>query len=388
MRLAIIMNQKSPWGREIVSALIGLGAEVHVIDFESGNRTEYMASQNSMQADAITSFQNRLAGLHLLPSSQISGLRYLTNAPEVGRICERIEADILLTLYGGGSGLMAWSSGFRPYAVYTVGSDVLLANTPRRLISRVVFRNAALVLANGKYLAQRTNEISPRTRVEPLYIGVDTARFAFNASPASSRIHLVSTRGFIPVYNNEAIIRALAVMGPTAEKVATTFVSSGPTLGNARQLADDLLPPEVRGHVSFMGGADGPALLQVIRDSHIYVSMSRSDGTSTSLLEAFACGTFPVVSDIPANREWMDPVAENMLLVPLDDDNALASALARAANDAGLRAAAVAHNRKLVEQYADIHINMRRLLGLLDEARIRDSTRRVQDSPSKQPIAH
>src|SRR4029079_13645664 len=39
--------------------------------------------------------------------------------------------------------------------------------------------------------------------------------------------------------------------------------------------------------------------------AEVYVSASRSDSTSQSLLEAMAAGALPVVSDIPGNREWV-----------------------------------------------------------------------------------
>ena len=263
---------------------------------------------------------------------------------------------------------MAWASGFRPYAIYTVGSDVLLATGMRRMISGFVFSHAALIVSNGKYLASRTREISPGSRVEPLYIGVDTSRFAFGAKRNSSGTRLVSSRGFIPVYNNEAIIKALALMETAAERVTATFVSSGPQLSEVRQLADRVLPANVRPNVAFMGGADGQTMAKVMREADVYVSMSRSDGTSTSLLEAFACGAFPVLSDIPANREWLDATIPNMLIVPLDDDNALARALTRAVEDQPLREKAAAHNRSLVEQRADTRKTMPRLLDLLSEA--------------------
>jgi L-malate glycosyltransferase len=369
VRLAVIMNQKSPWSRDIVTMLGGLGADVHVIDFETpGSDPQYMAFQDAKQASSVESFKNRIGGLHLLKSSYRSGLRYVTGAPAVGDICRRIDARLLLTLYCGGSGMMAWASGFRPYAVYVVGSDVLLASGIRRLTTRVVLRNATLVLSNGEYLAKRTREISPAARIECLYIGVDTSRFAFEPKQASSITGIVSTRGFVPVYNNEAIIRAASLMGRAAEQISITFVSSGPQLPGARRLADRLLPVEVRRNVEFMGGADSQALSRVMRESHIYVSMSRSDGTSSSLLEAFASGVFPVVSDIPANREWFDPTLPNMSLVPLDDDEALAAAIMRAIENPALRSRAVAHNRNLVERQADIRQTMPRLLQLLDVA--------------------
>ena len=369
MRLAVIMNLKSPWSRDIVTILGDLGVEVHVIDFESpGSEAAYMAFQDTKQASSIEGFKQRIADLHLLRSAHTSGLRYLTGAAEVRKICKRIDASLLLTLYAGGSAMMAWASGFRPYAVYTVGSDVLLASGLRRTISRFVLRNAALVLSNGKYLAERTREMSPTARVESLYIGVDTSRFSFEPRPRSSGTSFVSSRGFIPVYNNEAIIRALSLMSEAAKQISFTFVSSGPQLHEAETLADRVLPAEVRRNVEFMGGADTATLSQVMREAEIYVSMSRSDGTSTSLLEAFACGVFPVLSDIPANREWLDSSVQNLLLVPLDDDQALADALTRALEDPALRERGVAHNRALVESRADIRRTMARLLQMLDAA--------------------
>jgi glycosyltransferase involved in cell wall biosynthesis len=369
MRIAVIMNQKSPWGRDMVMALAELGAEVHVIDFATpGSETEYMASQDDKQAASIQEFRKRVAGIHLLSSSYTSPLRYITSAPQVARICRRIGAKLLFSLYGGGSSLIAWASGFRPYAIYTVGSDVLLANGMRRLISRFVFRRAALIVANGKYLADRTRAISPGARVQAHYIGVDTSRFAFVGHRNLSVTRVVSSRGFIPVYNNEAILRALALMGAVAEGVGVTFVSSGPQLPQARELADRVLPPEIRRNVAFMGGADAQTLAGVMRGSDIYVSMSRSDGTSTSLLEAFASGAFPVLSDIPANREWFDETIPNMLIVPLDDDDALARALVRVVEDRALRERGAAHNRALVEQHADFRRTMPQLLRLLSEA--------------------
>ena len=110
MRLAVIMNQKSPWSRDIVTVLSDLGTEVHVIDFESqGSESGYMAFQDTNQAGSIEAFKNRIAGLHLIKSSHTSGLRYVTGAPDVREICRRVDAQLLLTLYGGGLGMMACS---------------------------------------------------------------------------------------------------------------------------------------------------------------------------------------------------------------------------------------------------------------------------------------
>ena len=103
-----------------------------------------------------------------------------------------------------------------------------------------------------------------------------------------------------------------------------------------------------------------------MRKAHIFASLSRSDGTSISLLEALACGLFPVLSDIPPNREWLDERAHNAALVPLDQPETLAAALEQAILDGDLRRKAAVFNRDLVSQRADSHKIMSILASRLE----------------------
>lgn len=52
----------------------------------------------------------------------------------------------------------------------------------------------------------------------------------------------------------------------------------------------------------------------------IWVSIPESDATSISLLEAMACGSIPVVSDLPANREWIQSGVNGIVVEDLDSD--------------------------------------------------------------------
>ena len=89
----------------------------------------------------------------------------------------------------------------------------------------------------------------------------------------------------------------------------------------------------------------------LLANHHIYVSTARSDTTSVSLLEAMACGLFPVVTDIPANREWIDD-GHNGRLFPAGDAAALGQALVGAWSEAGLRRAARERNLEIVRSRA------------------------------------
>ena len=154
-------------------------------------------------------------------------------------------------------------------------------------------------------------------------LGIDTDRFTPGVA-LETPIQLVCTRGFTPVYNNEYLIQAMALLPADLPEFTFTFVSGGPQLDAARALAESVLPTTIRARVVFLGGVTGERLLELLQSAHIYASVSRSDGTSTSLLEALACGLYPILSDIPQNREWVSAELQNGNLVPLEQPEVLA----------------------------------------------------------------
>jgi glycosyltransferase involved in cell wall biosynthesis len=61
-----------------------------------------------------------------------------------------------------------------------------------------------------------------------------------------------------------------------------------------------------------------PELALAYRRSAIFVSVPESDGTSVSLLESMGAGCLPVLSDLPANREWVHDGVDGLLVDDLD----------------------------------------------------------------------
>ena len=79
--------------------------------------------------------------------------------------------------------------------------------------------------------------------------------------------------------------------------------------------------------------SDMPALL---KQSHVYVHASYSEGLSKSLLEAASCGLAIVATDIPGNQSVVSHESTG-LLVPVRDSRALATAMSRLMHDSALR---------------------------------------------------
>ncbi|HKQ19694.1 MAG TPA: glycosyltransferase, partial [Candidatus Eisenbacteria bacterium] len=135
------------------------------------------------------------------------------------------------------------------------------------------------------------------------------------------------TRRLDPLYRPETFLEALARL--RAKQVAFTATMAGD--GAARPAVEERARAlGVRDAIRFVGWV-GDAELKALLSSHdVYVSLSRSDSTSQSLLEAMAAGLVSVVSDIEGNREWVTHRREGYL-VPGDDAEAVSCAIAEIA---------------------------------------------------------
>jgi glycosyltransferase involved in cell wall biosynthesis len=357
MKIALLMSLASPWSRDVALQVARTGQEVHIVDPQNSEAISYIGREDEFQKAAILELRESVSSIHSIAYEGRGRLGVVGLTWRLRRVLREIHADVLATLYGGTFALAAYLSRFRPYTVYVVGSDILIGGKFKKGVSRVSLSAASIVFSNGNYLAKKTKEVSPRAAVMPLYIGTDTALFTPGIRKPSP-ITIVCSRGFMPIYNNELLIRALSLMPEGLPHYETIFAGPGPDLEKARALAGELLPPTQRGNVQFLGGVSRAKLAKLLGEAHIYVSVSHSDGASFSLTEALSCGAFPILSNIPANQEWIDQKASNGILVSVDDPGELARALARVIGDEALRRNAGGHNRRLVLERADQKSNM------------------------------
>ncbi|MFY9611081.1 MAG: glycosyltransferase [Blastocatellia bacterium] len=93
-------------------------------------------------------------------------------------------------------------------------------------------------------------------------------------------------------------------------------------------------------------------MAELFRLACIAVSPSLHDGTPNTLLEAMACGCFPVAGDIESVREWITDKANGLLCDPTDPES-VARAIVRALGDEEMRNGARELNVQLVAERAE-----------------------------------
>ena len=282
------------------------------------------------------------------------------------RELERINPDVVHAHYVSDYGVLAAMSGRHPLVVSAWGSDLLvdprLSVITRRLV-RWVLGRADIVTYNSTQLRDAARAMGARPeRLLEVVLGVGgemlDALPAFKVAPAGRALTIVSQRSLErPLYNVDQVISA---MPEVLKQVPAARLLVGGEGALQEQLRDLAARLGVAHAVEFTGTATWPSgLADRLAKAAVYVSVPSSEGTSVTLLEAMAAGAYPVVSDLPSNREWVDD--EGGTVVPVRQVVPLAQAIAAGLLDPDRRASAAKHNWKVIEDRGLWDVNMGRM---------------------------
>lgn len=296
-------------------------------------------------------------GTRALPAPPLPGfMRYPLAASALRRQLSVFDPDLVDAHYVPNYGLLGTLVGRRPLVVTAWGSDLLVLGRRgplQRARARFVLERADLILADAEHLAAAARSLGAKAqRVACIPWGVALERFC--PAPTRQAGLIVSTRMMEPIYDLPTVIEGVAPVLARRGEAQLVLAGDGPLRAEIEALAARRLP---RGRYRFLGRITPPAMAEWLGRAEVYVSASRSDSTSLSLLEAMASGAVPVVSDIEGNREWVEDGEGARLFAP-GDPAALTRALELAFDEPGWRERARRLDRDVVERRADHARNM------------------------------
>ena len=262
------------------------------------------------------------------------------------RYLNRIKPDVLISSGAISYGFYGALSGYAPNILLVWGSDVLIAPKlfPFRFMAKYALRKADAVVADSKteenacvLLGYDPRKIVkfPWIDLRPMLSEVERNRATFREKMGWRRDDLViiSTRYHEPVYDVESLILAVPCVVKEVKNARFLILGSGSL---SEKLKKRVTTSGVGDYVKFLGRVPHKEMAKYLKLSDIYVSTSLSDGTSVSLLEAMACRLPPVVTDIPANREWLSS-EESGLFAPCRNPKSLAKNIIRLLKDEDFR---------------------------------------------------
>jgi glycosyltransferase involved in cell wall biosynthesis len=251
-----------------------------------------------------------------------------------------------------------------PLVLTAWGSDVLLLPQANSLMARMVRANlqaADLVTSDSLYMAACIRQLAGES------VSIDILNYGMDALPPSpvfsaKQKQVLSCRLHKPLYRIDAIVRAWGEIEQRGQFAdwSLTVAANGEDTPALKQLAAELN----LARIGFTGFIPQEELAALYRSSRVFVSVPRSDATSISLLEAMGHGCLPVLSNLPANGEWVIDGLNGRIVEDISRlSSVLESAMAEAEDNDRLSYIA-GINRQLVTQKALYLDNMRRFSEL------------------------
>ena len=244
------------------------------------------------------------------------------------------------------TGPLAVLAGFllgKPVLVTVHGSDLRMATGESLLLRKVfvyVCRRARHITCVSKTQKKEMEELGvngAKIGTFPMGIEEDFLNVGKKRERSSSgqSFTILSNRNLLPAYNVSLLVRAIPHVLQEEPQARFLIAGNGSEKGHLEKEAEAL---KVNPSVQFLGRVPHEKMADLLAQADVYVSTSLHDGTSVSLLEAMGSGAFPVVTDIPANREWIKD-GQNGFLVSTRDEKLLARKIVDAL-----------HNRELLEE--------------------------------------
>lgn len=197
----------------------------------------------------------------------------------------------------------------------------------RRKLTRVVVRRAAALHTVSKALQEAMRNLKFRNDTSVVIANVvDTNLFCPPEAPRAPQM-LVHVAAFHEdVKNLTGILRVVAGLRSTWPELRLRLAGYGPDEIRVRRVAQEL-GLLADGTVIFLGKLPHAAVAAEMQQATALVSFSRAETFGCVLLEARACTCPVVATDTGGVQELFQPVGRFGLLVPPDDEAALAAAL-------------------------------------------------------------
>jgi len=383
MRILFVADGRSPIALDWIEFFVEKGDEVHLASTFPAEPRLKLASFHFVPV-AFSSLKPGVVGE---PASRgpanrfwsASGLRLRTlvrrwlapltlppAALRLQRIVEEVGPDLMHAMRIPFEGMLAaealGNEGYPPLVVSVWGNDFTLHAPSTPWMARQTRR--CLIRTNGVHADCRRDlrlahewgfPDGGSAIVAPGNGGVKTDLFypPEEASP-ERELTLINPRGFRAYVHNDTFFKALVAIVERWPELKVLC----PDMAGESQAIRWVQSLRLQKNVELLPKLSRLEMAEAFRRAAISVSPTTHDGTPNTLLEAMACGCFPIAGDLESVREWIAP-GTNGILVDPEDPGSIGEAITRAMVDSSLRSIAREANRQLIAERAENQMVMR-----------------------------
>ncbi len=291
--------------------IIGNAESVHLVKWIKELTTYfdvYVISSKGLNTEIQTLLPDSKIFLLNLDISEAGGnTKLFFQYFRIKKIIRRINPDFLnahyVTSHGFLAALIKKTGKFRFKLIQSAwGTDILVTPFINRLyyrITRFCLDSADLITSDSGFMTEVIKKLSS-TSTMTFAFGLDKIPEVDLSKKDSNLFY--SNRILSENYNIGEVITFFHRI--YKENSSAKLIISN--LGEQKkELENKVLKLGLLRSVRFIGFISSTEQFSLYEQAQFYISIPTSDSTSVSLIEALASGCIPVVSDIPANHEWI-----------------------------------------------------------------------------------
>ncbi len=346
MRILFVVDGRSPIALNWIRTVIGMGHEAHLVSTYPCRPEPGLASLHinpvagsGLAGEAGNGVAHGVEGSWVssmlrtfVPVRLRTWLRQRLGAATLPGAARRlspvlrlVQPDLIHAMRIPYEGLLAASalssSNEVPLLVSVWGNDFTLHAASNKSLAEATLR--VLQRANGLHAdCQRDIRMGrgwgfPDDRpawVLPGGGGIHLEIFHPDSNRPAQPEYVINPRGIRAYIRNDTFFRAIPLVLQRRPQVQ--FIC--PNMQGESQPESWVSALGLAGQVRLLPRQSSAQMAEWFRRSCVVVSPSTHDGTPNTLLEAMACGCFPIAGDIESLREWIVPGRNGLLFAPHD----------------------------------------------------------------------
>lgn len=199
----------------------------------------------------------------------------------------------------------------------TWGTDILVTPFKNKIyyhLTKFALNQADLITSDSDYMTEIIRKLS-KSETITFTFGLDEIPDISNSQKEENLFY--SNRMLIENYNIREVILLFSRISKVNSLARLVISHDGELRNELEGLSKEL---GLQDKIAFKGFISPEEQISWYNKSQFYISIPTSDSTSVSLLEAMAYGCIPILSDIPANHEWIKDGVNGIIYRKTDFD--------------------------------------------------------------------
>lgn len=323
------------------------GYEIHVISLNYGD------------IDGVKVHAFNVSKDKMRYGSSLSKLQYLKHFFEIKKLVKEINPDILHAHYATSYGLLGRLCDFHPYIISVWGSDVYdfpKGSSIKRKLLMSNLKKADVIMSTSKVMAKETKLYTDKDiEITPFGVDIESFKPKENRYNKKNEIVIGTVKTLEPKYGIEFLVKAFAKVLKKYENIRLEIAGDGSQKEYLIKMCKEM---KIENKVDFLGFINRDEVIEAFNrfDITVFPSTLDSESFGVAAVEAQACGSATIISNVGGLPEATNPGITS-LLVEKEDEKQLADALEKLIVNEELRVDMGIQGRKFVEQNYNIENN-------------------------------